>query len=196
MKRRPYLLLLACLKINFRKLKRILLVFFLLNCIICYSQDIELNIETNEDELSASISLNYEESYKVINSLQDGLEAEIIFEFRVYEKEEGFFTIIGDKLIIEEKTSSKASMNFFENSYNIITSENIVSNYITEEDFLINFFKKKIIRTLNVEMDKKYYIQARVQLNHVKLKPPLDLILFFYQIGFTSDWVEKKINIW
>jgi hypothetical protein len=138
-------------------------------------------------------SIPYKE---VFTSLQDGLEAEITYQFRLYEKVEGLFSIFGDRLIGQREPSYRAHMNLYDNTYSLITGSGEKLDFKKREDFIESFFSIQILAFTDFvpETNKDYYLRARIRLNHVKLVPPLNLIYILGPIGITTDWKEVAIG--
>jgi hypothetical protein len=177
-------------------MKKVLIIYFFFFSLIIYAQEVLLSVDSENYNIFVSSKLQSYDFNEVLDSLNNGFEAEIFFEFRLYEKATGFLSFLGDKLIIEEKPFYIAGIDIFENTYIITTHDNEVFSYDTETEFIKNFFR---ITSYPIpgsiwEEDKEFYVLARIQLNHVKLVPPLDLISLFYSTGFITDWAEIQLN--
>ena len=108
MKRKPCKQSRHSLRTNSRKseLRRLILVLTFVCPLSCiFPQEIQLDARQSGE--SVNISARFESiPYKeVFTSLQDGLEAEITFQFRLYEKVRGLFSIFGDRLIGQQRIS-------------------------------------------------------------------------------------------
>jgi hypothetical protein len=159
------------------------------------AQEIELSIEKKQHELFISITLLTLNEIKILNSLDEGLEVEIFFQVRLYEKMPEIISFLGDRVILEKKPQYIAYKNLFENLYIIKNGEQAVT-YANKSEFIKAFFSLKdfFIDSNEIYPDKKYYIRARVHLNHVKLDPPLNLISLFYPVGFITNWAEFPLK--
>lgn len=178
-------------------MKKIFLIyfFFFIN-LAAFAQDISLTAQYENNNIIVSLELESYNINEVIDSLEKGFEAEIFFEIRLYERVTGFLSLFGDKLIIEEKPYYIAGIDLFEKNFYITADTNEVFVFKTEAEFIQSFFKMSsyILHESVLEKDKEYYVLGRIQLNHVKLVPPLDLISLFYSTGFITDWVEIQLN--
>jgi hypothetical protein len=66
-----------------------------------------------------------------------------------------------------------------------------------KEEFIESFFQARSDSVGNFEPQKgkQYYILARIQLNHVKLDPPLNLITLFNSLGIATGWKEIPLPL-
>jgi hypothetical protein len=186
------------LRKNFKKIEpawiiSVLLLFFAPNQIS--PQDIELKAEQSNGLLSVSARLESMPYGELFTSLQDGLEAEIIFQLRLYQKAKGLFSILGDRLRWQQEPSHSARMNLYDGTYSLIASSGEILNFERREDFIESFSSIRIQAPYSFEPENRgdYYLRARIRLNHVKLVPPLNLIYILGPIGFTTDWKEMAI---
>jgi hypothetical protein len=174
----------------------ILFLILLVRPLDCFSQEILLDVWQTGPKINISARLGSAPYEEVFTSLQDGLEAEIIFQFRLYQNVRGLFSIFGDRLIAERQTSYRAHMNFYDNTYSLNTSNGKKLDFKGRDEFIEDFFRIDLytISGFALEQDKEYYLRARIRLNHVKLVPPLNLIYIFKPIGITTEWKEVRIG--
>jgi hypothetical protein len=132
---------------------------------------------SNQDEISAALG--------------DGLKSEIVFQFRIYRKNRGFFSFTGDVLVLEKKLTYVAYKDFFKNIY-IIQNESGYSIYSGEGEFFEQFLKCSLfLVTLPDSPDPSdYTVLARITINPVKLEPPLHIVSLITSIGTTTEWAE------
>ncbi len=177
-------------------MKKVFIIYFILLKFLIFSQEVLLTVESSYYSVNVSSKLELDYIEEVLDSLNNGFEAEIFFEFRLYEKASGFLSFLGDRLLIEEKSYYIAEIDIFEKTYIITTNEKEVFTYDTEAEFIKNFFEidSNLLYSDLWDDEKEYYVLARIQLNHVKLVPPLDLISLFYSTGIITDWAEIKLN--
>lgn len=161
-----------------------------------YSQEISVRLDRKEQGLDITAGLEGVNFDKVITSLEDGLESEIFFEFRLYEKSQGFFSFLGDKLIIDKTPHYTARINYLDKTYNIFTEEGKILTFEQKENFINQFSKIESYRLTDFpfEENRSYYIRARIRLNHVKLVPPLNIISLFHRISVTTKWKQVEIK--
>ena len=177
-------------------MRKVFIIYFIFLKFFIYSQEVLLTVESGYSSVNVSSKLESDCIEEVLDSLNNGFEAEIFFEFRLYEKADGFLSFLGDKLLIEEKSYYIAEIDIFEKTYIITSNENEVFTCDTEAEFIKKFFEidSNLSRGDLWDDEKEYYVLARIQLNHVKLVPPLDLISLFYSTGIITDWAELKLN--
>ena len=178
-----------------KKIYLILIFFFFINLSVS-AQYASLTAEYGNGSVVVEMELKSYDINDVLDSLNRGFEAEIFFEVRLYEKAAGFLSFFGDKLVTEEKLYYTAGIDIFEKNYNITTDSGEIYVYNTEKEFVENFFKISLYTLQDdiPDQGKEYYVLGRIQLNHVKLVPPLDLISLFSSTGIITDWVEVQLD--
>ena len=200
MKSKPCKQLLHSLRTSSRKSDLgwlILVLTFVCSLGRIFPQEIHLDARQLGESVNISARLESIPYKDVFTSLQDGLEAEITFQIRLYEKVGGVLSIFGDRLIGQREPSYRAHMNLYDNTYSLITSSGEKLEFKKREDFIESFFGIQMIAFSDFvpEMNKVYYLRARIRLSHVKLVPPLNLIYILGPIGITTDWKEIRIGI-
>jgi len=105
-----------------------------------FPQKIHLDAQQLGEGVNISARLESIPYKEVFTSLQDGLEAEITFQFRLYEKVRGVFAIFGDRLIGQREPSYRAHMKLYDNTYTLITSSGEKLEFKKREDFVKSFF--------------------------------------------------------
>ncbi|GAH18281.1 unnamed protein product, partial [marine sediment metagenome] len=114
--------------------------------------------------------------------LEEGLKAEISYQFRLYKRNKSFFSFLGDKVITEKKIIKTAYLDIYERVFIIeVNEEKKVLLY--EEDFLRSFFKAEDIQIgrLSSRESKEHYVLARISFSPVRLAPPLNMISLLYK---------------
>jgi len=161
-----------------------------------FAQEIHLDARQSGESINISARLESIPYEEVFTSLQDGLEAEITFQFRLYERVGGVLAIFGDRLIGQREPSYRARMKLYDNTYSLITSNGEKLEFEKREDFVKSFFGIQMIAFSDFvpETNKDYYLRARIRLSHVKLVPPLNLIYILGPIGITTDWKEVRLG--
>ena len=199
MKSKPCKQLLHSLRTSSRKSDLgwlILVLTFVCSLGRIFPQEIHLDARQLGESVNISARLESIPYKEVFTSLQDGLEAEITFQFRLYEKVGGVFAIFGDRLIGQREPSYRAHMKLYDNTYSLITSSGEKLEFKKREDFVKSFFGIQIIAFSDFvpETNKDYYLRARIRLSHVKLIPPLNLVYILGPIGITTDWKEVRLG--
>ena len=133
---------------------------------------------------------------EILSSLEDGLKSEIIFQFRLYHKNTGLFSLFGDRLIFEKKITRVAYFDIFEDFFVMETQGAGVQKFRQKEEFLGEFFQFNdySLAKLKDENLSQMYVLARISLNPVRIVPPLNIIsLFFTHTAVTTPWVESAL---
>ena len=185
----------TCSKRNSKKIEPLLpLIAVVLLSIgaTVHTQETVLSLQQIEDRLLVSAYLRNAPFEDVTISLDDGLEAEIYFQLRLYEKSQGLFAFLGDKLVVERQPHYRARRDFFNSRYVLVTQTGEELFFATREALFKEFVKIESyeLTSFQPEAGKHYYLRARIRLNHVKLVPPLNLIYLFYSTGIATDWHE------
>jgi hypothetical protein len=156
-----------------------------------------LSVDLTREWTRAELKAHSFESDIIITSLEEGLTAQIFFQFRVYFQNRGFFSLFGDRLIIEKSFSYNAYKDFFLDQY-VINSDDAPPVYFATEDEFLDYFSiikdNQLIETRRIN-NEDYYVLAKVSINPVKLEPPLHIISLFSSIGRNSGWIESSIKI-
>ncbi len=173
-------------------LSSILLVFLAVSNAFAIKTEVEAHILSNILLIDARLTGG--NGQEIANALQNGLKSEIVFQFRLYKKNLGFFSFAGDMFILEKKVSYVASCDFFDRQFIIRSGEkNLVFENAAE--FLDQFFKLESFPvTLQEKIDPEdYTMLARITINPIKLDPPLHIVSLITRLGETTGWVETSI---
>ena len=162
---------------------------------VCHTQETALNIQQRPGELVVSASLDSPPVSELLASLDDGLEAEIRFQFRLYQRLKGLASLLGDRLLAQSEVAMTARRNFFDNSYLIVTGEGEREELSGRQDFLEKFFRTRntFPFPLRHAPGTSYYVMARIHVTDVKLVPPLNIIYLFRPIGLTTGWERMEL---
>jgi hypothetical protein len=160
------------------------------------AQEASFQIQHSQDELTISGYLDGVKADEILSALDEGLESEITFQIRVYEKTEGFFSFFGDRLIIQDAPSFRANLDRFANRYVILPPEGEGSFFSDKNAFLSEFLRldEYTITGFAPEKSKEYYLLARIRLVPARLVGPLAIISLFFRTGHTTDWQEIIID--
>jgi len=150
--------------------------------------------------VSATLSgVEFEQVYSTFRKglLEEGLKTEISYQFRLYRRNKGFFSFLGDKVITEKKIIKTAYLDIYERVFIIEVNEE-KKVFLYEEDFLRSYFKAEDVqigRLSNVE-SKEHYVLARISFSPVRLVEPLNIISLFYKkIAVVTRWTEAEIKV-
>jgi hypothetical protein len=155
----------------------------------------ELHLYRSRNILSADVRIDEIDRERIITSLKQGLRSEIIFQFRLYKKNAGFFSFFGDTLVIEKRPNYISYRDFFTNQYIIINDKMELLRFDAEDEFVRQLFAITAFDILSFNrLDKgDYFVLSRVTVNPEKLEPPLHLVSLIISIGESSEWVESQI---
>ena len=176
-------------------------MFLVLFCLVIGSfpvcaDTVSLDAARVGDLLEVSITLKGGDAEQVIASIQDGLKSEIVFQARLYERNRGLFSFLGDRLFVERKVVQVAYFDFFEDMYVVESELKGTRKYEQREEFMRDFFQLADLRLQDMRDLKRepgsYYILARIRLDPVRLVPPLNIISLFYSSAVTP-WQEIQI---
>ena len=165
-------------------------------CQIAYSQQVEIQAYQRDGSIYVDAFFSYDDTEEIFRSLGDGLKSEIIFEFRLYEKNEGFFSFFGDRLLLEKRPSYTAYFDVYEDAYVVVETDGTYRQFDNKQTFIDNFFSiSDFMLAEDLKNILRHYILARIRLIPIKLIPPLTVIALFAETGnISSSWEEGYIR--
>jgi len=131
------------------------------------------------------------------NNLGSGFRAEIIFQFRLYSREHGWLSFLGNKLLRETTITRIARYDAFESSYVIESEDRVVSKFKGFEDFVRAFFTLENFKLPYGENCEKAkcIIMGRAYFVPIKLISPLNLVKIFTSLGSkATQWRTIDLN--
>ena len=160
------------------------------------SEELTVNHNFNGRNLRVSVRLDCGCEETMFQSLEDGMEGEVVFEIRLYEEGRGFFSHWGGRLVAERTVTLTARKNFFDNAYMIENPQYETASYADHSEFIDNFLSISGIDLgkINPAGRSEYYLLTRARLTHVKLMPPLALITLFQPLGIATEWHRQEIR--
>jgi len=131
---------------------------------------------------------------EVLEALADGLAAEIQFQLRLYRRQHGPLSFLGDRLASELRLVRTARYDRFESSWAIQGPGAGEQRFAEPRAFLRAFFSlgPLALGELAEADSAEYYVQSRVRLAPVKMVPPLQLITLFYPPA-SSPWLRREL---
>lgn len=167
--------------------------------IVCFrsqSQEVTLSAVLRDGDVRVDARFDFDETDAMFDYLGDGLKSEIVFEFRLYEQSEGFFSFLGDRLLLEKHSAHTAHFDMYSGKYVIVDGEGEQREYVSRQSFLHEFFAiSDYVLSEAFHRIAHCYILARIRLNPVKLVPPLSVIALFFETGsVTSQWHRGSIR--
>ena len=136
-------------------------------------------------------------SREVLQSLREGFSSEITFQLRLYRRNRGLFSFLGDHLLIERRVYQVAAFDVFENRYSIQRAGRTVGEFEQQSRFLSSFFSVPEIEMGEIEAGQasEYYLLARVRMMPVKIIAPLNIVtLFSPGTAFTTRWIQAELE--
>jgi hypothetical protein len=159
-----------------------------------FSEEIILLLKLKGNSCSLTVNFLSTEKQVVLTALEDGLKSQIIFQIKVYEKRDDFFSFLGDRLVSEYFPTFIAYKDFFDNTYIIEDHSGKKKSYSDTDKFLNAFFSLKdfIMEGMDESRFSSYYVVVSVQMDSVRLIAPFTLLyLFPFKERFSSQWVRK-----
>lgn len=180
----------------------LILSFMVSSNISLSAEETLLTAVEREGKVIVSAALSGIESEQIYSTfrkglLEEGLKTEISYQFRLYRRNKGFFSFLGDKVITEKKIIKTAYLDIYERVFIIeVNEEKEVLLY--EEDFLRSFFKAEDVRIGGVSSgeSREHYVLARISFSPVRLVPPLNMISLLYKkTAVVTGWTEAEIKV-
>ena len=143
---------------------------------------------------------------RILDSLHEGLESRVIFQFRYYEQPDR--TLLGDRLVGEAEVIHSGSMDFFDGRYILETDrqwtvgrtrarpEESTFSFAAPEEFLLGFLSTGGLSLAlpGGGTSNNAYVMARARLDYVKLDPPLNIITLFRPTATTTEWRRIELK--
>ncbi len=143
------------------------------------------------------VSLISSEKQAILEALNSGLKSQIIFTIKIYERSEGLFAFLGDRLVAEFNPSLVAYRDFFDEEYVIEPWQGEKNSFKNVEQFFTAFFTLNDFMLQGIEESQlsRYYVLVRIQLDSVKLIPPFTILsLLPFEGRFISPWVRMELS--
>lgn len=191
------------MKINSRRNKTrgaaafsLFLILFI-NPRILFSQQLNTSAIIKEGKVTVKVRLDLEDYSNTLKTMQSGLKAEMLFEFRLYKKQYGIISLLGDRLVREEKTVYTGYYNMYDKYF--ILKENKGREIIFKDsnDFLENFFSLKdyVLKYPDRSNVNEYYLMYRIKYIPVKLVPPLNIVnIFTNSDNISTKWQRVMLE--
>jgi len=180
----------------------LILSFIVSSSVSLSAEETLLTAVAREGSVIVSATLSGVESGQIYSTfrkglLEEGLKAEISYQFRLYRRDNGVFSFMGDKLITEKKIIKRAYLDIYERAFVIEVNEEKKA-LLYEEEFLEEFFKAEDVQIgrLSSRESKEYYVLARISFSPVRLVPPLNIISLLYKkTAVATRWTEAEIKV-
>lgn len=181
---------------SLRKPSAIVLLVFLLAPAATYALTTDQYFRISGGRLQASIAVSEPPSERVIGSLRDGLESEVQYNVRVYERTAGVLGLLGDKLVGEYKETYRARWDEFSGDFILTADSRPTRRTISARAFLTELFSLSNVDTgIRIAAGTRYYVLSDVQIQIVRLVPPLTMIApFLTKRQINTQWVKTEIS--
>lgn len=133
---------------------------------------------------------------ELVDQLENGLKAEIIYTIQLYEKQTGFFRFLGDRLITELNITKEASWDMFNKQFMLKGERDTIHQFSESSDLLREFFALKDFR-IGIDSlveNESNYLLARIEYKPIKLSAAMRLLSFFSSRDtVTTDWERREL---
>ncbi len=150
----------------------------------------------DDGDLVISLALENPPSAEILASLSEGLQCEVRFNARVYEKARGLFSFLGDKLIGERHPVYNARFDELGDDYVITTDGRGVYQFQTATSFLASFFSLDNYATgIPVPAAGDCYALTSIEVNVARLVPPLNMISLVFPVNRSATaWTKTPLR--
>ena len=172
------------------------LILFI-NPLILYSQQLNTSASVKEEKVIVDVCLDLEDYSNTLKTIRSGLKSEILFEFRLYKKQNGIISLLGDRLVREEKTIYTGYYNMYDRYFILKRNNGRETVFKNSNEFLENFFSLKdyTLKYPFFSNANEYYLMCRVKYIPVKLVPPLNIVNFFTKSeNVTTKWQRITVE--
>jgi len=169
---------------------------FVVTALPCLAEKAAFELRRPAGQLVVTARLENVKEEEILSALEQGLESEIVYHFRLFERTTGIFSFLGDRLLSQEAIGFTASLDRFNNTYVIDPTQGEPRLFKEKNDFLCRFLELEAhaFSEFQPEPDKQYYLRARIQLTPAVISGPLSIILLFFRTGITTEWIELAVE--
>lgn len=156
-------------------------------------KDIKLN--TNENHLIVSASVDTHIPDEIIDLLKNGVKITIVYYIHILEKRP--FWLIFDKTIYEKSIKKVVTYNIWEKNFYLKEGSDIYKIKTEKElqNRLMNISNIKLIKISKLKAKKGLYLKIKAKLESIKLFPPLSWIYdLVITRSFETPWKKKRIE--
>jgi len=173
-----------------------LLIILFVGSFALFAEQLNISANVKAERIIVNVSLDLEDYSNALKTIRSGLKSELFFEFRLYKKQHGIISLLGDRLVREEKVLYTGYYNMYDKYYILKRNNSSEVVFKDSDDFLRNFFS---LKGYNLEYSflstaDEYYLLCRVKYIPVKLVSPLNIVNFFTNSeNITTKW--EKITV-
>lgn len=158
------------------------------------AQSLDLGLNVRTEGISANVSFRWNREADLVNSLRDGMEARIIFTFRVYQRNQGFLPFLRDRLLAQTSVARSAFWDFLDQKFVVESDDGSRSAYTSPRDLLAGFFSLTDFPVFRLppRPGELRYVTARARLEPIRLMPPLTIVtLAGAAASYTTPWERR-----
>ncbi len=160
-----------------------------------FCQEASLSVRPQDGLLVSSLKLTGVDPSRVLDTLEDGLRAEVVFQLRLYQKKRGLAGFLGDRLLAERRVVQVASYDLFTGQYVLERDDGPKRRYAASGSFLEDFFSLRGLAMQGLSGRGSGYMLGRIRLSPVRFIPPLNIIsLFRDRVSLTTPWTEVPVQ--
>lgn len=158
------------------------------------AQSLDMGLRVHPDNIRADLWFRWNKEQELVSSLQQGMEARIVFTLRLYQRRRGIIPFLGDKLILETHVARSAFWDFLDRTFVVESDDGSRAVYPTAAELLDGFFT---VRNFTVSAfppgsGGERYVTARARLEPVRLMPPLTIVtLAGAAASYTTPWERR-----
>jgi len=159
------------------------------------AQSLDLSLSVRPDAIRANLWFRWNKEQELVSSLQNGMEARIVFTLRVYQRRGGFIPFLGDKLLAERRVERSAFWDFLDRRFVVESEDGSRTDYTSAPDLLFGFFSLHDFPVLRLPAgsEEQRYVTARARLEPVRLMPPLTIVtLAGAAASYTTPWQRRE----
>jgi hypothetical protein len=141
--------------------------------------------------LAARLSLAWDRPEELLASLEDGLESRIVFSARLSERRPGVLALFGDRVVAQARVVRRAYRDILSQRFVIDEDGRDRRSFATVEALLAALFTVDDLR-FPVPVGPGASVAARVQVEPIRLMPPLSVVALAGAVVFATPWVRSS----
>ena len=158
------------------------------------AQSLDMGVRVGSDGIRADLWFRWNKEQELVSSLQQGMEARIVFTLRLYQRRRGILPFLGDKLLVETRIARSAFWDFLDRKFVVESDDGSRVAYTNAPELLLGFFSLRdyAISQLPPRPGEQRYVSARARLEPVRLMPPLTIVtLAGAAASYTTPWERR-----
>jgi hypothetical protein len=148
------------------------------------------------DTVGVTLRFDARHSAEVLSALREGLKSQLLFQLRLYRRQDGPLALLGDRLLSSRELTRIASFDLIDDRYRVV-DETGQREYTAQAAFLEDFYilRDYPLGSLAAAEGPQCYLVARARLEPVRVVPPLDIIRLVTRVSsFSSPWMRADIE--